>query len=559
MVVLWLHHPYQEFIIRHFRNWFWPVVIALLTWSAVVIALDPGGDHPGMFAGPGLTVDEPFNVGQGVALIDRLFAGDLAGFREVDARLPDHPPLGRLWIGLCHEVAWLVFPPIDSDAPYSVACARTAPATAFAALVILVGVVAGRWYGRWAGAAAALSLVLMPRLFGHAHLAALETLVNVTCTAAVMYLADQWGAISVVSAASGAPRANSGIWNHPLVTAAIGGALFGLALLTKVQAILLPLPVAVWTLFQLRRRAVPMLALWGLTGLVIFFAFWPHLWSAPLDHFREYLGRTTNRAAIQVWYFGQALPDRDIPWHYPWVMFLATVPVGLHLLGAYGLFGPERRAWQSPRELLLLGCGVFPLVVFSIPGVAVYDGERLFSTGFTLWAGFIGRGAESARLWLSSRGSPRAVALAGALFFAAQGYGLVALAPCWLSYYNLAVGGLPGAAKLGLEVSYWGDGVTRTLLEQTADRLPEGESLAVLPTLYPGQWNEVRLQSPVLRKQKLRLVPFDEESAPGHRYLLMFMRPEYLPGQFRKPFDERRILAAVRRQGVLLAVLLDRQ
>jgi len=29
------------------------------------LALDPTGDHPGHFDGPGLTVDEAFNVGQG--------------------------------------------------------------------------------------------------------------------------------------------------------------------------------------------------------------------------------------------------------------------------------------------------------------------------------------------------------------------------------------------------------------------------------------------------------------------------------------------------------------
>jgi 4-amino-4-deoxy-L-arabinose transferase-like glycosyltransferase len=520
-----------------------------------------------MFSGPGLTVDEPFNVGQGVQMADRLFVGDLAGFRRIDEQLPDHPPLGRLWIGLCHEITWLVRPPnnpvapspASRSAPYSVACARTAPATAFAALIVVVGIFAGRWYGRWGGAAASLGLVLMPRLFGHAHLAALETCVNLTCTAAVLYLAEKWGAPAALPGGIDAPPAKASRWNHPLVSASIGGALFGLALLTKVQAILLPFPVAVWALFQMRRRAIPHLALWGLVGLFMFFAFWPHLWNAPLDHFFQYLGRTTKRPVIHVWYFGQVLPDRDVPWHYPWVMFLATVPVGLHALGFAGLFGTAGRAWKSPRELLILACGVFPLVVFSLPGIAVYDGERLFSTVFPLWSIFIGRGAENARHWLSSRRSPRAVGTVLALFFAGQGYGLVALAPCWLSYYNLAVGGLSGAAKLGLEVSYWGDGVTRTLLNATADRLPAGETVAVLPELYPGQWNEVWLQSPALRKRDLQLVPFDEKSSPAPRYVLMFLRPEYLPEEFRRRLDERHLLASIRREGVLLAVLYDRQ
>jgi hypothetical protein len=549
-----------DFVIRHFflSLWLWPIVIALAAWCAIIVALDPGGDHPAMFDGPGLTVDEPFNVGQGVALVDRLFAGDLPGFRQVDARLPDHPPLGRLWIGLCHEIAWILFPPIDRTVPYSVTCARTAPATAFAALIVLVGFCAGRWYGRWGGAASALALVLMPRLFGHAHLAALETCVNLTCTAAVLYLAEKWGAFSALVSTTAAPSAKPPFWSRPLVTALVGGGLFGLALLTKVQAILLPVPIAVWALFQMRWRAVPMLAVWGMAGLALFFAFWPHLWSAPVDHFLGYLGRTTNRSVIQVWYFGQAIPDREVPWHYPWVMFLVTVPLGLHALGFCGLLGPERRAWNSPRELLILSCAAFPLVIFSIPGVAVYDGERLFSFVFPLWAIFIGRGAEYARAWLSSRWSPRTAGLALALVFAGQACGLVALAPCWLSYYNLAVGGLPGAAKLGLEVSYWGDGVTRTLLAQTTAQVPEGEPLAVLPTLYPVQWNEVQMQSPSLKRRQIELVPFDDDSPRPQRLVLLFIRPEYLPEEFRKPLDELRIRAAVRRQGILLAALYER-
>jgi hypothetical protein len=67
------------------------------------------------------------------------------------------------------------------------------------------------------------------------------------------------------------------------------------------------------------------------------------------------------------------------------------------------------------------------------------------------------------------------------------------------------------------------------------------------------------MQSPALKQRDTELVPFDADSPRDQRFVLMFMRPEYLPGEFRKPLDERRILAAVRRQGVLLAVSYDRE
>jgi hypothetical protein len=532
-------------------RWFWPAVIAGLAWGAILVALDPTGDHPGLFDGPGLTVDEYFNVDQGVKLVDRLFAGNLAKFREIDAQLPDHPPLGRLWIGLCHELAFILSPPVDSHVGYSYTCARTAPATAFAGLVFLVGLCAGRWFGRWGGAAAALAVVLMPRVFGHAHLAALETMVNLSCTAVVLSVASRWGIDSTSWQLVTTRRA----WG----IAAFGGVLLGLALLTKVQAILLPIPIAMWALFHLRRRAVPLLLVWGLTGVAVFYLFWPYMWNAPVDHLQQYLGRTTNRATLLTWYFGQEVADRDVAWHYPWVMFLATVPVGLHALGVCGLFGPEKRAWRSPREVLVLACIVFSLFVFSVPGVAVYDGERLFSFVFPLWAVLIGRGAENVRRWAVSRISPRAVAVGLGAFLAAQSYGLWVMAPCWLSYYNLAVGGLPGAAKMGLEISYWGDGVTRTLLAETAAQVPPGCKVAALPPLHAAQWHEVWTQCPALKARHVELVPWDAKATPRADYVLLFVRPEYLPEEFRGPLDEKRMLAVVRRQGIVLAVLVDQR
>src|SRR5205823_1826701 len=206
--------------------------------------------------------------------------------------------------------------------------------------------------------------------------------------------------------------------------AALGGVLFGLALLTKVQALLLPIPVAVWALLRMRLRALPLLIVWGLAGLVVFFAFWPYLWSAPFDHLQAYLGRTTHRDKLYVWYFGEVFADRDVPWHYPWVMFLATVPIGLLLLGVWGLRRTDSKVRFASRECLLAGTIVVPLCIFSIPGVPVYDGERLFSFVFPLWAVLIGRGAEKARLWLAARCSPRIVTCSLAAFFAGQGYGL---------------------------------------------------------------------------------------------------------------------------------------
>ena len=72
-------------------------------------------------------------------------------------------------------------------------------------------------------------------------------------------------------------------------------------------------------------------------------------------------------------------------------------------------------------------------------------------------------------------------------FVLAQGYGVVALHPFGLSYYNLLVGGLPGAEQLGLELTYWGDAVDRVLLDRLAAAAAPNASAALAPTLYPEQ------------------------------------------------------------------------
>lgn len=517
--------------------WFFPLVIALLGTLAVLIAIDPVGDFPRGFSGPGLTLDEPFNVQQGVLLVDRLLGGDLAGARQVGEELPDHPPLGRLWLGVWHEIAFLLTAPVNRG--FSIACARIGSAVAFGGLLFLVGWFASRWYGRTSGCAAAVALCLMPRVFGHAHLASLETCMSFTYALAVLYVADRWGGET-------APT-----WR----TGAKAGVLLGLALLTKIQAIFLPIPMALWALVVWKQRAILPLIVLGSAAFLTFVAGWPWLWQDTGAHLLDYLGRTTARASIQAWYFGQAFSDQDVPWHYPWVMFLVTVPVGLQFCGIVRLCSRAQPVWRSRRETLLLGCILLPLVVFTIPKIAVYDGTRLFLIVFSLWAIVIGRGSEMVLAWLRSRLGPMRGAIVWTLLFAAQGWGLYEMAPCWLSYYNLSVGGLRGAERLGFQTTYWGDSITRDLLDQVAAHVPEGAHVQVLPVMHTFQLREMQSQSPSLRQRKVVLEPFDPSRNP--KYLVMFLRTDYVEPPYRQSPPGARLIASVQREGVLLAAFYE--
>ncbi len=133
---------------------------------------------------------------------------------------------------------------------------------------------------------------------------------------------------------------------------------------------------------------------------------------------------------------------------------------------------------------------------------------------------------------------------------------LVWCSPCFLSYYNAAVGGLRGANALGFERTYWGDTVTRELLQETVRSVPKGARVDVAPVLHQFQLDVLRQQSPIIRDHKLQLLPFREHSNPA-RYVLVFHRLADLPDELRKLETRIEPIAEVRRQGVLLAALYD--
>lgn len=518
------------------REFVGPLAVAAVALVSVVLTLDAAGDYPKIFEGPGITLDESFNVQMGVyqwrALRDGgnfllLLPESVENvFGPKSNYNPDHPPLGRVWLGFWHDlVEWLVPP---SDHPlneygirFVTDCARVGSATAFALTVFLIGVFATKWYGRVAGIVAAVSLVLMPRVFAHAHLASLETFMNLTYSAAILAVAHWWRA----DADKRQLR-----WIIPILT----GVLFGFALLTKMQAILIPPAVGVWALWHWRVRAIKPLAIFGLVGLIVFFVGWPWLWLDPLHNVREYFARTTSRAVLNCYYLGQVWADKDVPWHYPFVMFAITVPVGLHAFGLLGIVGQSPKLTRSvseehatsgprsrfglvcgPREQLLLAATLFPLVLFAVPGIAVYDGERLFLVTYPMWAVLIGRGAGLALNHLrekadSSRwrlvATQRARAIAISLFLLAQSIGVIVMHPCQLSYYNLLVGGLYGADRLGFERTYWGDSITRSLLTLMT-RQDGKRNVVVTPVLHQFQLDELMQQSPILRNMGIQLLP----------------------------------------------------
>ena len=486
---------------------------------------------------PGLTIDEPLDVGPGRAYVETLAARGW-GFlgRDTVALVfqnnAEHPPLGRWLLGLASkgfQTVELILLGRDPVGLY-VRSGRVAPAIAFALLVGLVAAEAGRRYGRAGGIVSGFSLAIMPRVFAHAHFGALDMFVALFWTLALLR------AVRAVDS------------RRPILLLAVAGVFWGLAILTKIQGWLLPAPVLAWTLMRLPpRKAMRALAAWTAVGLLVFFLGWPWLWYDTWPRLSAYFGTGIERSTTFSLYFGRKYADRAMPWHYPWVYFLTTVPLGLHVLGGIGIYQGIRERRDDPFPIFVAGVIAGWLVLFST-NAPVYDGERLFLAAFPLWAILIGRGFAS--VWDDLVGRKRLrVALLAALI--AQGQGVVLIHPFGLSYYNALVGGLPGAERLGLELTFWNDAVDRVLLDELTRRTSEGETVALAPTLVEDQ-GKIVTPRPLFFDKDIAIE--DEQAATRTSWVVVSRREAYWKPEIRELVKTPPV-ALRTRQGVWLSGL----
>jgi hypothetical protein len=499
---------------QKFRPILTALAISLVGFTLVLSRIDCGGTYDTL-EGPGLTLDEVYNVEQGVYLtiVARefgwnlfTFSGAQQAFGDKTAYNPDHPPIGRLCLGLAHKLATHFFPP-ESDTPVTIAAGRVGSAIAFAATLFLITLFVAREGNLVGGVAAGLALLMMPRVLGHAHLGSLETTVGFFYTAAIL---------AAGRTADKGHRSKTG-------RLVLVGVLVAIAMLTKIQGIFLPAAIVGWMLLTRKFGGVRSSFVVAITAGVFFVALWPWLWLDPIGHVGDYLGRTTERQTVYNYYFGDryaAPATEDVPgtpWHYAVVMFLVTVPAGLHVLGFAGAFRVLKEQLGEWQGAVLFGIAV-PLAAFSTVA-PVYDGARLFLVVYPLWAILVGTGFSLALDYAKKKQST--LLRSGLMFaFALQSIGTLTTAPFYLSYYNIAVGGTAGADKLGLERSYWGEATTKSFWE----KVPEGSAVYVAPVLDNYRLESLKKYSPVIQQRNITLEPFYYDLKKQHGLVLILHR-----------------------------------
>ncbi len=519
-------------------------VIAFLL-SAVLV------DHGTVGArlrGPGLTIDESFNIQQGVYLVDAFAqhgplvfspSGAQTAFGSRDY-LPDHPPLGRVMLGVAHYLtSWCISGSESTD--YNVPAARLGSCFAFAMTVLLLTEFCIRRF-HWATAICVpILMISTPSLLGHARLAALESATNLAWVAAMLPLLAWWTDARPPST----------------VRACISGVFWGLLLLTKVQGILLPPIVFVWAVWRFRWQCVRPLAYWSVCGAVLFLAAWPWLWLDPINNIQQYLGRAAVRPTLYCWYLGERFADKQVPWHYPFVLTLFTLPIAVILC----LIARIKRKLPDAIDQLLLLSIAFPLLVFALPGTPVYDGNRLFLIVMPMIIIFAARAffsfhavtiSEVSAAPSTRRSIPRWL-IAILLFLAVLPFGSSVFSPYAVSQYGPLAGGNNGAAWLGMESSYWSDGLNGSFWEQ----VPENSTVYVAPVSHQFQMQDIMSLVPIVQQRNIKLVPYEYDAAKQKGLLLLIHRLADLRPELRTLPPGAKIVAEARMDHVVLARLID--
>jgi len=288
----------------------------------------------------GLTWDEPAYIAAsesyvawfGKLLTDPRYALSPEGIQYHWEPNYEHPPLDKVWSG----IVWSMTRPVLDD----LAAHRLGNMILVAVLVAwLYLLLAGRAKGSAssiAGLAAVTALLTMPRFFFHAHLAALDVpAAFVVFGVTFLY----WRT---------ADRPGIG-WDVAL------GAVWGLAMATKINAIFVPISLGLWMLiFERRTYLFRRLVVMGLLGVPLSLAVWPWLYYETYARLKSYILFVT----VDHWEIGQYYLGRFYmppPWHFAFVMTLVVVPLTLTAMYLTGIARcAVRRADRALGGLFLI-------------------------------------------------------------------------------------------------------------------------------------------------------------------------------------------------------------
>jgi hypothetical protein len=440
-----------------------------------------------------------------------------------------------------------------------------------------------REYSAAAAVGSVAALLLLPRMFAHAHFASLDGPLTSCWILA-------WATFTPAGHAGRSPARPAQVV-FPWVCAVFWGIMLGTTFSCKATGWLAPLPFAAWALVYRDRAGARALAVGLPLAVLTFFALNPPLWDDPLHGWVKFFDLNLHRAArlglnIPVQFLGESHHlGNPLPWYNTLLWTAVTVPLGTLLLAALGIIAVVWRCRCDRAGVLLVANWLVLLIVRALPMAPPHDGVRLFLPSFAFLAALAGVGCAQILAWTGShwfrglggsqtaarrRFSPglrwqsrrpgdassgsvvlvvkaplphrvldliryltisalvliyrTSLVAALMLIYAGSASSLFWYAPQWLSYYNLLIGGLPGAAAAGMEPTYYWDGLDRSVLDWLEANTGRQEKI------YFGSPSAENLEL-MRRWRTLRRGTQFDATPGGFRWYVMQHRPGPWPWQ----------------------------
>ena len=523
----------------------WVVPTVLFLGTLIVIATTAGDygvtwDEPSYFHAAELHLqwlkDARVNISNGELRKSLDDATIKAAWRWNPYNVP-HPPFSRIVSAIIKDFSSNM---VDKFSAY-----RLAPALFFAVLVTVAYLWLHELFGPATGLFAAAALMLIPNLFGYAHLAVTD-----------LPLATLWF-LTVYSFWKGL---NGWPWSVAL------GLIWGLAISTKFPALLIPAPLILWAhVFHRDKYANNVVALLFLAPVVMV-ATQPYLWHQTGLRFLEFLYEGISRgyrpdANFGVFFRNQILSSQQLPWYYPFYIIAVTTPEPVLFLAFVGIFSPIWLRDQRSTLLLLTLNAAFVPILGLLPGAVLHDNVRQLLSALPFLATLAAVGFFATTSWLSNAArhfeSFQKIAhlrakTSTAVFLVACFHPLMDLYlthPFQLSYYNRLVGGIRGAYWHGLETTYFMEAITPGFLETLNEKLPQNAKVNASFANFMFEFYQ--------REGKLRHDIRFGASEPFDFYLVFNRRSALSPRDRRFMHGRAHPMKSVSLAGVPLVALFD--
>jgi 4-amino-4-deoxy-L-arabinose transferase-like glycosyltransferase len=450
----------------------------------------------------------------------------LAWFWPFAREEPDgHPPFYAL-VGLSGDL----LAPSWQD----LARARLGPILFFAVTAGAIFFFSATRWGLWPAALAAGSWVFQPNLFGHGHFASYDGL-----------LTSLWVLSIIVFTQAVLPESGLPSGRIRWLPSVAFGMVLGCAAATKLTGWFVPLPFLAWTVLYHSRRGGKTLALGLIIAIAVLFALMPPWWNEPVGGVVRFLDSNLGRGKtipIKVQFLGTVYntPIQSLPWYNTLVWTIFVTPVGFLLMAGLGLCRAARHWRNESIGVLIAGHWVFLMILRGMPHTPGHDGVRLFLPAFGLLALLGGLGArfllDACRRWAK-------VVIAGALLEGVVS--ITVMMPVPLSYFSPIVGGLPGAAALGMEPTYYWDALSPEARRWLAEHTSPGRTFAFRG--FSTSWRYLRRMGELPRNLA---TPFDLTGRL--QWIVVQNRPGSFSKEDRTLVDEGRPAYTVTKLGVPL-------